>query len=193
MLAQDPLVVQTPKSHVAERVPAYPTLQTGVHMVPLAELMAQFPASALAITGREGQAVLAQVPVVIQLPEEHVAERVPENPALQVGVQVVPLAEFATQFPALASGMVGKAEQAWPPTTAHAPDVDQVPVVQVAERVPENPELQVGVHMVPLAELATQFPAPASWITGSPEQGNPIHAPVVVQVPSLQEAERVPE
>lgn len=98
---------QLPTLQVAERVPPNPELQTGVQTVPSGELATQSPGMALAIEGDEAHAVLAQEPLIIQLPEEQVANRVPENPELHTGVQVAPLTEFAVQSPMLPSGTVG--------------------------------------------------------------------------------------
>jgi hypothetical protein len=40
------------------------------------------------------------------------------------------------------------------------PVMDQEPELHVAEVTPLNPELQTGVHIVPLAAPAAQFPGP---------------------------------
>jgi len=48
-----------------------------MHEVPLAAVAKQFPAPALVIEGREVQAVLAQLPLVVHTVFVHVAERVP--------------------------------------------------------------------------------------------------------------------
>jgi hypothetical protein len=194
VLPQVPETVQSVSLHEAERIPANPESQTGVHVVPLAAPAAQFPEFPLEMAGgRVAQAVLAQVPVVTQTLLSHVAERIPENPELQAGTQVVPEAVLVTQVPAEASGMEGRVGQGWPPTAAQAPVVDQAPVVHVAERVPVKPVRHTGVHMVPEAELAEQSPARESEMVGSPEQGRPVQVPVEVQAPKSQVAERVPE
>jgi hypothetical protein len=45
-------------------------------------------------------------------------------------------------------------------TGVHTPLTDQTVELQVAETRPENPELQTGVHTVPLKLFAAQFPGP---------------------------------
>lgn len=92
-LAQTPDTDHAPTEHVAEGFPENPELQAMAHVTPSKLSAMQFPLVPSAIVGtpehRERQA-----PVVVQAPESHVAERVPVNPELQTGVQVVPEAEL---------------------------------------------------------------------------------------------------
>jgi hypothetical protein len=57
------------------------------------------------------------------------------------------------------------------------PDTAHAEFVQDAERVPEYPELQIGVQVVPEAEFTRQSPVAALGITGGLEQA------VLVQEP----------
>jgi hypothetical protein len=186
---QVPVVDQEPEEHVAERVPVYPVLHTGTHVVPEAAPETQFPAPAFVIVGVPPQLVEVQVPVGVQVPELQFAERVPEYPELQVGTQVVPDADPEIQFPGPAFAIDGVPAQL---VEVQVPVGVQVPELQVAERVPVYPELQVGTHVVPEAAPETQFPAPALAIVGRPVHAVEVQVPVGVQVPVLQVAERVP-
>lgn len=55
-----------------------PVLQTGTHIDPVTAGVIQFPASESAIGGKEVQEVplVVQLPVVLQLPELHVAAEI---------------------------------------------------------------------------------------------------------------------
>jgi hypothetical protein len=103
---------------------------------------------------------------------------------------VVPEAAPETQFPAPAFAIIGTPTQF---VEVQVPLVVQVPEVQLALRVPEYPELQAGVHVVPEAAPETQFPAPAFVIIGVPEQVVEVQEPVVDQTEFVHVAERVPE
>jgi hypothetical protein len=183
VLEQAPVEVHRPFVQVADKVPVKPVLQTGVHVVPVGELETQFPIPALVITGSDGQLVVEHVPEVVHNPELQVAERVPEKPELKTGVHVVPVTEFATQSPGLAFATLGKVAHE---VLVQVPLVTQDPPLQVAERVPENPELQTGVHVVPEVAFVVQSPVPASPIVNKVAQGEPPEAtqtPVVDQTP----------
>jgi hypothetical protein len=143
----------------------------------------------LVIVGREVQAVEVQIPEVVQTALVHVAERLPENPELQTGVHVVPLAEFNPQFPDPASAMTGVEVQA---VLLQVPESDHTVFVQVAESVPENPELHTGVQVDPLGEFKTQSPTVASIIEGSTSHAVEIQVPETDQAPEEQVAEMVP-
>jgi hypothetical protein len=103
-------------------------------VVPEAEIVAQFPAPALAMTGRVAQAVEVQDPVIPQLPELHLAERVPEYPEAQTGVHVVPSGVLVPQVPARPLVMTGGLGQA---VLEQAPVTAQDPELHFAEGVPE--------------------------------------------------------
>jgi hypothetical protein len=130
---QEPEVDQVELVQVAVRVPEYPVIHKGVHVVPLGELETQFPAPAFGITGVAVQAVLLQTPVDVQLAEAHVAEREPAKPELQVGVQVVPEGALSGQSPAPEFGIPGRPLH---DVLVHMPVVVQAPELQVAERDP---------------------------------------------------------
>lgn len=121
VLTHPPVEIQAAFVQVAERVPVNPELHTGVHVVPLADPATQSPGPELAIEGVSAQAVLEQLPVVIQAELSQVAESVPAYPELQVGVQVVPLAELATQSPTPALVIEGSVEQGEPPVATQVP------------------------------------------------------------------------
>lgn len=74
---QVPSVYQNPAVHEAERVPEYPELHTGVHVVPLGELEKQFPGRELEIAGSPRH-VEVHMPLITQFPALHVAVTVPE-------------------------------------------------------------------------------------------------------------------
>jgi hypothetical protein len=165
---QDPVLVHVVSAQVAERIPENPELHMGVHVEPEEAPTAQSPAPALAIEGRELQALEVQDPETLQAVFVHVAETVPENPELQEGAHVVPEAELITQSPGPAFTMAGRVAQAvlvQDPVVAHEPDE------HVAERVPEYPELHVGVHVTPDAIFVTQFPISELGIAGRVAQG----------------------
>jgi hypothetical protein len=170
VLVQLPVVDQVPAAHVAESVPVYPLAHAGAQVVPLLTGRAQVPVTELAIEGAVEQLVLVQLPVVDQVPVVHVAERVPVYPVVQAGAQVVPLLTGRVHVPVAELAIEGAVEQL---VLVQLPVVDQVPVVHVAERVPVNPVLHVGVQVVPEEAPATQFPAPAFVIEGSPEHVTP--------------------
>jgi len=59
----------------------------------------QFPGPAFGMEGKAVQRLPAHEPVVDQVPATQVADRVPVNPKLHWGVQVVVSGELVTQFP----------------------------------------------------------------------------------------------
>jgi hypothetical protein len=135
------------------------------------------------------QAVELQLPVTAQEPVLHVADVTPLNPELQTGVQVVPLAAPAAQFPGPPLGMVGCVGQA---VEVQVPVMDQEPELHVAEVTPANPELQTGVHTVPLADPAAQLPGPPFVTVGRVAQAVELHVPAMDQEPELHVAEVTP-
>jgi hypothetical protein len=74
--------------------------------------------------GATEQEVAVQDPVILQTVFSHVAERVPENPELHVGVHVEPKAAPELQFPGVESVKVGKDPQV---VETQEPDTAQVP------------------------------------------------------------------
>jgi hypothetical protein len=94
------------------------------------------------------------------------------------------------QSPATEFGIVGREGHA---VLVHVPVVTQDPALHVDERVPENPELQIGVQRVPVAEFTTQSPGPALAIAGTVAQAVLVQVPVVDQDPVEHVALRVPE
>lgn len=125
--------------------------------------------------GSEGHAVLVQVPSTVHAALLQVAERVPAYPVLQTGAQTVPPGDGATQSPAAELEIGGSEAQA---VLVHIPVVVHTALLQVAERVPVNPELQLGVQVVPLAVPTRQLPAPALEMEGNEEQLVLVHVPV---------------
>lgn len=80
-------------------------------MIPVCEPEIQFPEVPWGMTGRAVHEVLAQAPETTQIPEVHVAERVPEKSALQIRVHMAPFGESETQSPILEFGIFGRPEQ----------------------------------------------------------------------------------
>jgi hypothetical protein len=97
---------------------------------------------------------------VVQAVLLHVAESVPVNPVAQTGVHVVPSADPTTQFPAKAFGMAGRELHKF---AMHVPVTVHAPFEHEAERVPEYPELQTGVHVVPVRTFVEQSPTSPFW------------------------------
>lgn len=192
VLVQRPATIQEPEEQVAKRVPVKPVEQTGVQLVPLGTPEVQSPSVASARVGREvqgGPRVSAQTPVTIHEPVVHVALRVPAKLALQTGVHVTPLGESGAQSPALVFSRIGSPGHGCPTQT---PVIDQTPELHLPERVPANPELQTGVHTVPLAEFAAQSPTAPLGMEGNEPQAVVAQLPVTDQEPELHVAERVP-
>lgn len=190
----EPVSVHVPAVQEAFKVPVKPVLHTGTQEVPLSEGATQFPALALVMVGSEVQGLGVQDPVVVQLPELHVAVKVPVKPEMQVGTQELPLVEGTVQLPGPALVMEG-AEVHPVGTAVQDPVVIQLPELQTAERVPVKPVSQVGVQVVPVVEGLVQFPGVEFAIGGDVVQsvlGATVQDPVVVQLPELQVAARVP-
>jgi hypothetical protein len=174
---------------VAEGFPLYPESHTGVHVVPSAEGETQFPGFINWPEGKIVQVVEVQIPETDHAVLEHVAERVPENPELQVGVHVVPEAEFDMQFPAPPLAMDGVTEQ---DVLKQTPLVTHTVLKHEAERVPENPVWHVGVHWEPSGEGFGQFPGSEFAIAGAEVQAVLVQTPLVTQTPLEHVAERTP-
>jgi len=84
-------VDHTAAVQVAERVPTYPVIQAGAHVIPVLVVGAHVPAAELAMGGRVEHVVLTQIPVVVQVEVAvQVAVRVPAKSVLQVGTQDLP-------------------------------------------------------------------------------------------------------
>lgn len=133
VVVQAPEFCQTPVLHAEDKVPTYPGLHSGVHDVPSREGATQFPLPALTITGRPAHEVEVQDPVKDHTPDSHEAERVPENPVRQTGIQVVPLAAPLVQSPASELEIIGNPEH---DVLTQDPLKAQIPDVHVASRVP---------------------------------------------------------
>lgn len=104
---------------------------------------------------------------------------------LHVGVQVYPLAGLdAQKVKELENAIVGNPTQL---LGLQLPETPHVPAVQRAES-PEAvyPELHDGVHDVPEADPATQFPPPPFVTVGKPAQGLGRHEPVATHDPAVQ-------
>lgn len=136
-LAQTPVTDQTPASQEAFGVPVNPSEHTGVHVDPLTASAVQSPGAALATVGRPEQGRGEQDPALVHPELVHVAERVPENPALQTGVQVDPLSALVLQSPASAFSKTGREAHE---VEVHFPEVDQRVSVHAAVREPVNPD-----------------------------------------------------
>jgi len=100
LLVQEPVVDHSPLLQVDVKVPVYPILQIGVQEDCAGALTTQFPGPELGIDGGVLQEVLVHMPVVNQIPEAQVADRVPVKATLQTGVHVVPFAALVVHPPA---------------------------------------------------------------------------------------------
>lgn len=188
-LAQAPEIVQVPALQLALGVPTYPELHVRSQVVPLGASAAHVPCPPLAMTGRPEHGPPLHTPEVAHELDTQLALRAPVKPVLQVGVQVVPLALFATQFPVPALKIVGRPAQE---RGVQDPNVAQAPALQVADSVPVKPVRQTGTQVAPLAELMTQVPASALEIVGNEAQVELVQVPVLVHAPSEQVALNVP-
>jgi hypothetical protein len=196
---QIPETDQTPSDpHVAIGVPKNPVRQSREHTVELGELDSHSPRPEFSGSGISPQNIREQAPEISQFPAEHTALGVPEYPEAvsQAGKQILPSGEFGEQSPEFPFRMEGGSTHVTAVASEQVPVISQLPEApQSPERVPVNPELHSGVHLVSTGEFAAQLPGTPFVISGVVAHviAEAVQVPVISQFPlAPHKPERVP-